>query len=72
MKTARLCKLLITNNRYEYDDMYAKLDLFLMLGRITEDEYVELTGMLVKPEKDTEDGNAADPDIEGPENSTTE
>lgn len=72
MKTARLCKLLITNNRYEYDDMYAKLDLFLMLGRITEDEYVELTGMLVKPEKDTEGGNAADPDIEGPENSTTE
>ena len=54
MKTARLCKLLITNNRYEYDDMYAKLDLFLMLGRITEDEYVELTGMLVKPE-DRED-----------------
>lgn len=54
MKTARLCKLLITNGRYEYDDMYAKLDLFLMLGRITEDEYVELTGMLVKPE-DRED-----------------
>ena len=58
--------------RYEYDDMYAKLDLFLMLGRITEEENVELTGMLVKPEKDTEGGNAADPDIEGPENSTTE
>lgn len=48
--TARLCKLLITNNRYEYNDMYAKLDLFLMLGRISNEDYVELTGMLVEPE----------------------
>lgn len=51
-KTAALCKILITKNRYTYDDMYAKLDLFLLMGRITEDEYVELTGMLVEPEED--------------------
>ena len=50
MRTARLCKLLITNDRYTYDDMYAKLDLFLMLNRITEKEYVELTGLLVGTE----------------------
>lgn len=50
-KTATLCKILITKNRYTYDDMYAKLDLFLLVGRITEDEYVELTGMLVEPEE---------------------
>ena len=50
MRTARLCKLLITNDRYTYDDMYAKLDLFLMLNRITEEEYVELTGLLVDTE----------------------
>ena len=50
MRTARLCKLLIINNRYTYDDMYAKLDLFLMLNRITEEEYVELTGLLVVTE----------------------
>ena len=50
-KTATLCKILITKNRYTYDDMYAKLDLFLLMGRITEEEYVELTGMLVEPEK---------------------
>ena len=49
-KTATLCKILITKNRYTYDDMYAKLDLFLLMGRITEEEYVELTGMLVEPE----------------------
>lgn len=52
-KTATLCKILITKNRYTYDDMYAKLDLFLLMGRITEEEYVELTGMLVEP-KETE------------------
>ena len=51
-KTAALCKILITKNRYTYDDMYAKLDLFLLMGRITEEEYVELTGMLVEPEED--------------------
>ena len=45
-----MCKLLITNDRYTYDDMYAKLDLFLMLNRITEEEYVELTGLLVGTE----------------------
>ena len=50
MRTARLCKLLITNDRYTYDDMYAKLDLFLMLNRITEEEYVELAGLLVGTE----------------------
>ena len=50
MRTARLCELLITNDRYAYDDMYAKLDLFLMLNRITEEEYVELTGLLVGTE----------------------
>lgn len=49
-KTAALCKILITKNRYTYDNMYAKLDLFLLVGRITEEEYVELTGMLVEPE----------------------
>ncbi len=52
--TARLCKILIAKNRYTYDDMYAKLDLFLMMGRITEEEYVELTGMLAKPAEDTD------------------
>lgn len=61
-KTAALCKILITKNRYTYDDMYAKLDLFLLMGRITEDEYVELTGMLVEPEEteQPEDGEQSD------------
>nr|DAI29651.1 MAG TPA: hypothetical protein [Caudoviricetes sp.] len=60
--TARLCKILITKGRYTYDDMYAKLDLFLLMGRISDEDYVELTGMLVKPEEteQPEDGEQRD------------
>lgn len=50
-RTAGLCKILISKGRYEYDDMYTKLDLFLMMGRISDEEYVELTGMMQKPEE---------------------
>lgn len=49
MNTYAICKLLIINNRYTYEDMFDKLDLFLMLNRISYEEYVELTGMLVPP-----------------------
>ena len=57
MKTYAICKLLILNNRYTYEDMYDKLDLFLMLNRISYEEYVELTGMLVMsvPEVEAEE-----------------
>lgn len=47
--TYAILKILIENNRYTYDDMYNKLDLFLALNRITFEQYVELTGMLVAP-----------------------
>ena len=65
-KTATLCKILITKNRYTYDDMYAKLDLFLLMGRITEEEYVELTGMLVEPEAPEETKAADQPEAVKP------
>lgn len=48
--TYQNCKTLITNNRYEYGDMMNKLDLFLMLDRITTEQYIELTGMMAVPE----------------------
>lgn len=47
--TYAILKILIENNRYTYDDMYNKLDLFLALNRITFEQYVELSGMLVVP-----------------------
>lgn len=49
--TYRNCKTLITAERYEYDSMFSMLDLFLLVGRITQEEYLELTGMLIKPEE---------------------
>ena len=53
MTTYKLLKLLIEKNRYTYEDMMRKLDLFFAIGRITEEEYVELTGLLTKPDEDT-------------------
>lgn len=61
--TARLCKILITKGRYTYDDMYAKLDLFLLMGRISDEDYVELTGMLVKPEETEQPGDGEQSDV---------
>lgn len=61
--TARLCKILITKGRYTYDDMYAKLDLFLLMGRISDEDYVELTGMLVKPEDTEQPGDGEQSDV---------
>lgn len=52
-RTYENCKLLITAGRYAYEDMFNKLDLFLMMGRITEAEYVELTGLLTPPEPES-------------------
>jgi hypothetical protein len=50
MTTYKMLKLLISKNRYTYEDMAHKLDLFFTIGRITEEEYTELNGMLQKPE----------------------
>lgn len=60
-RTAGLCKILISKGRYEYDDMYTKLDLFLMMGRISDEEYVELTGMMQKPEEPEEPEEPGEP-----------
>ncbi len=48
--TYKNCKTLITAGRYEYENMYSLLDLFAMVERITQEEYIELTGMLQQPE----------------------
>lgn len=68
-RTAGLCKILISKGRYEYEDMYTKLDLFLMMGRISDEEYVELTGMMQKPEEPEE---PAKPDGTGKTQTETE
>lgn len=64
-RTYENCKLLITAGRYTYEDMFNKLDLFLMMGRVTEAEYVELTGLLTPPEP-TPEPEPTDPPAETP------
>lgn len=44
--TYKNCKKLIENNRYEYEDMLNKLDVFLLANRITTDEYKELIELM--------------------------
>lgn len=71
-RTYENCKLLITAGRYTYEDMFNNLDLFLMMGRITEAEYVELTGLLTPPEP-TPEPEVTDPvtPVEPPAESET-
>ena len=44
--TYKNCKKLIENNRYEYNDMLGKLDVFLLVNRITTEQYYELVKMM--------------------------
>lgn len=50
--TYTLCKRLIEAGRTE--NMLNKLDIFFAVGRITDDEYIELTGMLIPADEQTE------------------
>lgn len=44
--TYKNCKLLIEKNRYEYEDMLLKLDVFLLNNRINVTEYKELVEIM--------------------------
>lgn len=44
--TYKNCKKLIEAGRYEYNDMFNKLDVFLLGDRITQGEYEELVKMM--------------------------
>ena len=44
--TYALCKKLIANNNYDKSELINKLDVFLLAGRITEQEYKELTELI--------------------------
>jgi len=39
-------KKLIEKGAYEKEDMQKKLDVFLLMNRITEEQYQELVGMM--------------------------
>lgn len=40
------CKKIITKGNYDKADMLDKLDVFLLAGRLTDDEYKELVNMM--------------------------
>ena len=56
--TYTLCKRLIEAGRI--DNMLNKLDVFFAVGRITDDEYIELTGMLMPADEQTENTETAE------------
>lgn len=49
----KICKRLIAAGQYEAEDMKTKLDVYLMYGRITQEQYEELMGMIVADEEST-------------------
>lgn len=44
--TYKLIKRMIDRGDYERTDMIDKLDVFLLAGRITTEQYTELVGMM--------------------------
>lgn len=40
------CKKIITSGRYEKEEMMDRLDVFLLAGRITNEQYKELVAMM--------------------------
>lgn len=45
-----MLKRLITKGNYDKDDMINKLDTYYLMGRLTDDEYMELMNIVVPPE----------------------
>jgi len=40
------CKKIITSGRYEKEEMMDRLDVFLLAGRITDEQYKKLVAMM--------------------------
>ena len=56
MNTYKNCKKLINAGAYgSYDAMMSKLDLFLLMNRLTEEQYTELVELLNEKEGITPD-----------------
>lgn len=45
-----ICKNMIESNNYIKDDLLKKLDIYLLLERITEEEYIELVTLINEKE----------------------
>ena len=63
-KTYQYLLIVIASKKYSYESLFSKLDLFLMLDRISEEEYVELSKMLKKEENKVLE-EVSDEELEG-------
>lgn len=66
-----LLKRMITTGNYEKADMQNKLDVFFMVGRITQDQYLELTEMINPKTAPVEPVTPAQPTPVAPTTDTT-
>lgn len=44
--TYNYCKKIIAGGKYDKEEMMDKLDIFLLAGRISDEQYKELVGLL--------------------------
>ena len=44
--TYNYCKKIIAGGKYDKEEMMDKLDVFLLAGRISDEQYKELVGLL--------------------------
>ena len=56
-------KTVIRGNNYDYESTLSKMDLFLLAGRITEEQYVELKAIMdeQRPQKPEEPQEPEEP-----------
>lgn len=59
-RTYQFLLIIIRSGKYSHSDLFSKLDLFFMLDRITEEQYLELSGML----RETENGEVSEYELE--------
>ena len=45
-RTYQFLSIVIKAKKYSHEEMFSKLDLFFMLDRINEEQYMELSGIL--------------------------
>ena len=55
-KTYEYLTIILTSKKYSYESLFSKLDLFLMLDRISTEQYMELSGKLLAEENPTPEG----------------
>ncbi|MBQ9976828.1 MAG: hypothetical protein IJP16_09980 [Clostridia bacterium] len=59
-RTYQFLLIIIRSGKYSHSDLFSKLDLFFMLDRITEEQYLELSEML----RETENGEVSEYELE--------